>query len=332
MAHPSPDRHDHHDCNHDHAAHEHGHEEGHSHAHCHAPADFGRAFAIGTLLNLGFVGVEAGYGFWANSVALIADAGHNLSDVAGLLLAWGASALGKREATQRYTYGLGASTILAALANAVLLLVAVGAILWEAIGRISHPEAVNASTIIWVAALGILINGATAWLFTAGRHDDLNVRGAFLHMAADTAVSIGVVLTGVAILATGALWLDPLISIAIALVIVWGTWDLLKDSLHLAVAGVPEGIETQKVRGALEDLPGVSNVHDLHIWPTSTTASALTAHLVLRNGHPGDAFLLDATRMLNSRFGIAHATLQIEHGDGETCALQCDHNHRRGSN
>lgn len=310
--------------------HDHGdaHSHSHGHGHSHAPADFGRAFAIGTVLNLLFVAVEAGYGFWANSVALIADAGHNLSDVAGLLLAWGATALGKREATQRYTYGLGATTILAALTNAVLLLVAVGAIIWEAIGRISHPEAVNASTIIWVAALGILVNGATAWLFTSGRHDDINVRGAFLHMAADAAVSLGVVLTGFAILATGALWLDPLISIAIALVIVWGTWDLLKDSLHLAVAGVPEGIETQKVRGALEELPGVSNVHDLHIWPTSTTASALTAHLVLRDGHPGDAFLVDATRMLKSRFGIAHATLQIEHGDAEACALQCDLNHR----
>lgn len=315
--------------NHDHDD-DHEHEDhGHAHSHGHAPADFGRAFAIGTLLNLGFVGVEAGYGFWANSVALIADAGHNLSDVAGLLLAWGASALGKREATQRYTYGLGATTILAALANAVLLLVAVGAIIWEAIGRINHPEAVNASVVIWVAALGILINGATAWLFTAGRHDDLNIRGAFLHMAADTAVSLGVVLTGFAILATGALWLDPLISIAIALVIVWGTWDLLKDSLHLAVAGVPEGIETQKVRGALEGLAGVSNVHDLHIWPTSTTASALTAHLVLRDGHPGDAFLREATHMLQDRFGIAHATLQIEHGDAQTCALQCDLNHRK---
>ena len=199
-----------------------------------------------------------------------------------------------------------------------------GAILWEAAGRLRHPEAVDASVVIWVAALGILVNGATAWLFTTGRHDDLNVRGAFLHMAADAAVSLGVVLTGLAILATGTLWLDPAISIAIGFVIIWGTWGLLRDSVHLAVAGVPQGIEPGAVRVALEGLPGVSNVHDLHIWPTSTTASALTAHLVLRDGHPGDAFLLEATRMLKARFGIAHATLQIEHGDGETCALRCD--------
>ena len=308
---------------HGHHAHD-GEDRTQGHGHHHAPKDFGRAFAIGTALNIAFVVVEAAYGYWANSVALIADAGHNLSDVAGLLMAWGASTLGKRPASPRYTYGLGATTILAALANAVLLLVAVGAIIWEALGRFAHPAAVDASTVIWVAALGILINAATAWLFTAGRHDDLNVRGAFLHMAADAAVSLGVVLTGAAILLTGALWLDPLISIAIALIIVWGTWGLLKDSLHLAIAGVPRGIDANEVRRALQSLPGVSDVHDLHIWSTSTTAAALTAHLVLREGHPGDAFLVSASQMLDVRFRIGHATLQIEHGDGAGCPLHCD--------
>lgn len=297
---------------------------GHVHGHHHAPADFGRAFAIGTALNITFVIVEAAYGYWANSVALIADAGHNLSDVAGLLMAWGASVLGKRRASARYTYGLGATTILAALANAVLLLVAVGAIVWEALGRFSKPESVNAETVIWVAAFGILINAATALMFMAGRHNDINVRGAFLHMAADAAVSLGVVLAGIAILMTGWLWLDPLISIAIALIIVWGTWGLLKDSVHLAIGGVPPAIDAAAVRRALENLPGVSNVHDLHIWPTSTTSVALTAHLVLRDGHPGDAFLISASRMLDVRFHIAHATLQLEHGDGGFCALCCD--------
>lgn len=320
------EKHDHHDHDDDHHSHDH-HAQGGGHGHSHAPADFGRAFAIGTALNLAFVAVEAGYGWWANSVALIADAGHNLSDVAGLLMAWGASALGKRAATQRYTYGFGATTILAAIANAVLLLVAVGAILWEAVGRMRHPEAVETSVMIWVAALGIVINGFTAWLFTSGRHDDLNVRGAFLHMAADAVVSLGVVLTGLAIMMTGMLWLDPAISILIGLVIVWGTWDLLKDSLHLALSGVPEGINTQDVRGALAALPGVSDVHDLHIWPTSTTASALTAHLVLKNGHPGDAFIAETAQMLKLRFGIGHTTLQIEHGDAGMCRLQCDGHH-----
>lgn len=328
-AHGEP-AHDHdHEDSHSHGSGNHGHT-GHGHAghgHHHVPADFGRAFAIGTILNLSFVFFEAGYGFWANSVALIADAGHNLSDVAGLVMAWGANALGKRQASMRYTYGLGGTTILAALANAVLLLVAVGAIIWEAVWRISHPEAVDANVIIWVAALGILVNGVTAWLFTAGRHDDLNVRGAFLHMVADAAVSLGVVIAGFAILWTGKAWLDPAISIAVALIIVWGTWGLLKDSVHLALAGVPESIETEKVRSALATLPGVSDVHDLHIWPTSTTASALTAHLVLLGGHPGDAFLLDASNMLKAKFGIGHATLQIEQGDCDNCALQCDRSH-----
>jgi cobalt-zinc-cadmium efflux system protein len=301
-----------------------GQDHGHGHGHHHAPADFGSAFAIGTALNITFVIVEAAYGYWANSVALIADAGHNLSDVAGLLMAWGASVLGKQRASARYTYGLGATTILAALANAVLLLVAVGAIIWEALGRFAKPESVNAETVIWIAALGIVINAATAWLFSAGRHHDINVRGAFLHMAADAAVSLGVVLAGIAILVTGWLWLDPLISIAIALIIVWGTWGLLKDSVHLAIGGVPPAIDAAAVRHALEDLPGVSNVHDLHIWPTSTTSAALTAHLVLRDGHPGDAFLVSAAHMLEERFRIAHATLQIERGDGGSCALRCD--------
>lgn len=315
----------------EHHAGDHHHGSNHdSHRHCghlHVPSDFGRAFAIGTALNIGFVIVEAAYGYWANSMALLADAGHNLSDVAGLLMAWGASALGKRPASANYTYGLGAGTILAALANAVLLLVAVVAIIWEALGRFARPENVDAWTVIWVAAAGIVINAATAWLFFSGRHHDMNVRGAYLHMAADAGVSLGVVVAGIAILLTGLTWLDPLISIAIALIIVWGTWGLLKDSLHLAIGGVPPAIDAAAVRRALEVLPGVSNVHDLHIWPTSTTAVALTAHLVLSDGHPGDAFLISAACVLKERFGIAHATLQIEHGDAGLCDLRCDGGH-----
>ena len=250
-------------------------------------------------------------------MALLADAGHNLSDVAGLLLAWGATALSKRRPTPRFTYGFGATSILAALANAVILLIAVGAILWEAMGRFRSPEALDAGIVMWVAGIGLVINAITAYLFASGREHDVNISGAFLHMAADAAVSLGVVLTGLAILLTGWLWLDPVISIAIALVIVWGT-------LHLAIAAVPQHVEITDVRAAMLQLTGVSDVHDLHIWPTSTTSTALTAHLVMPAGHPGDAFLVAAGRMLEHRFRIAHATLQIETGDGDACGLRCD--------
>ena len=287
----------------------------HSHGHSHAPADFGRAFAIGTVLNLGFVAVEAGYGIAAQSVALLADAGHNLSDVAGLLIAWGAATLAKRPASTRFTYGLGSSSILAALANAMLLFVAVGAIAWEAVGRLADPPAVDAGVVVWVAAAGILVNGATALLFMRGRHGDLNVRGAFLHMVADALVSAGVVVAGLLILATGAAWIDPLVSLMIVAVILWSSWGLFRDALGMAMHAVPPGIDPRAVRAMLGALPGVTRVHDLHIWPISTTRVALTAHLVMPGGHPGDAFLDDLQHRLAHDFGVSHATVQIEQGD-----------------
>jgi cobalt-zinc-cadmium efflux system protein len=318
----------HHGCDHHHDGHLHGHgghdHSAHTHGHEHAPKDFGRAFALGTALNLGFVLIEAAYGIFANSMALLADAGHNLSDVFGLIVAWGAATLVKREPSHTFTYGLGSSSILAALANAVVLLIAVGAIVWEAVQRFWAPEVVNASTIIWVAAIGIVINGFTAWLFASGSKD-INVRGAFLHMAADTMISLGVVITGLAIIATGWLWLDPAISIAIAAVIVWGTWGLLKESARMALHGVPNGIDPGEVRVALASLPGVASLHDLHIWPISTTSTALTCHLVMPDGHPGDAFIAAASELLAEKFAIQHTTLQIERGDAAVCKLAPDH-------
>lgn len=301
-----------------HHHHEHGH--GHGHGHSHAPADFGRAFAIGTALNLGFVVVEAAFGIWADSVALLADAGHNLSDVLGLLIAWGAATLAKRPASQRYTYGLKSSSILAALANAVLLMVAVGAILLETVQRLGAPPPVQGMTMVWVAAAGIAINLGTALLFARGRHGDINIRGAYLHMAADAAVSAGVVVAGLIILATGWAWIDPLVSLAIVAVILWSSWGLFRDSLGMALLAVPPGIDPAKVSAYLTGLPGVARVHDLHIWPMSTTESALTAHLIMPGGHPGDAFLTEVQHRLDHDFAIGHATVQIEIGpDG--CAV-----------
>ncbi len=306
----------------DHHGHRHDH---HHHSHGHGPADFGRAFAIGTVLNLIFVAVEAAYGFYANSMALLADAGHNLSDVAGMVVAWAAVVLARRPPSTNFTYGLGTASILAALINAVLLLIAVAAIVWAAIERIATPQHVDAHIVFWVAAIGIVINVATAMLFHSGIKHDLNVRGAFLHMAADAAVSLGVVITALAMMTWGYTWLDPAISLAIAAVIVWGTWGLLRDSVRLSVHGVPPGIDVDQVRRALANMPGVVSVHDLHIWPLSTTQTALSAHLVMPAGHPGDDFLRIANETLHHEFSIAHATLQIEQGDGKMCAVQCDH-------
>jgi cobalt-zinc-cadmium efflux system protein len=317
--------------------HAHHHSAGHAHHghhHGHAPqAGHGRAFAIGIALNLAFVLIEAGYGFWADSMALLSDAGHNLSDVLGLAIAWGAALLAKRGATERFTYGLRSSSILAALFNALLLLVAIGGIVWESIHRLIEPTPVAAGTMMVVAAIGILVNGFTAFLFMSGHHD-LNIRGAFLHMVADAAVSLGVVLGGLAILWTGASWIDPVLSLAIAAVIFWGTWGLLKQSVALSLQGVPRGIAVPEVRKALEALPGVARVHHLHIWATSTTETALTAHLVMPEGHPGDRFLAEVNHTLEERFGIGHATLQIEvhapgaHDHGSTCPLdRHDHDH-----
>nr|WP_299598061.1 cation diffusion facilitator family transporter [Sphingomonas bacterium] len=309
--------HDHDDHGHDHGAHSHG---GHGHGapghgghgHSHAPKDFGRAFLIGTLLNLGFVIVEAGYGFAANSMALVADAGHNLSDVLGLLVAWGAASLSKRRPSTYYTYGFGRSSILAALFNAVFLLVSVGAIGVEAVRRLAEPEPIAGTTVMIVAGIGILVNGFTALLFMGGRHDDLNVRGAFLHMVADAALSAGVVLAAAAVLWTGWLWLDPVASLAIVAVIVAGTWGLLCNAVTMSLDRVPQGIAPDRVSAALAKLDGVSHVHDLHIWPMSTTKVAMTCHLVMPAGCPGDNFLHGARAMLRARFGIAHVTIQVE--------------------
>jgi cobalt-zinc-cadmium efflux system protein len=303
----------------------HGHDHLQGRVHVHAPASFGMAFAVGIGLNLIFVATEFTYGVLANSVALMADAGHNLSDVLGLAIAWIASVLTKRAPSTRYTYGLGGSSILAALFNAMLLLVAVGAIAWEAVLRLFHPEPVASGTIMVVATVGIIINGVTAWLFASGRKGDLNIRGAFLHMVADAAVSAGVVIAGLVILYTGWFWLDPLTSLVIVGVIVWGTWSLLRDSLAMSVDAVPASIDPQAVRRYLLSCAGVTTVHDLHIWPLSTTDNALTAHLVFPGGHPGDEFLLTTATELRQRFGIGHTTLQIEISEETACHLAPDH-------
>jgi cobalt-zinc-cadmium efflux system protein len=285
-----------------------------------ANASFTRAFAIGVVLNFAFVLLEVTFGFFAHSLALIADAGHNMSDVLGLLLAWGAATLSRRAPTERRTYGWKSSSILAALFNGILLLVSVGAIAWEAVRRLHNPPDVAAKTIVWVAAIGIVINTVTALMFFSGRKHDLNIRGAFLHMAADAAISLGVVLAGWAILATGLRWIDPAVSLVIAAVIVWGTWSLLRDSINLALHGVPEGIEIAAVRRYLVSLPHVTAVHDLHIWPMSTTETALTAHLV-RDVDDCDCALLDkAGKELLLQFQIHHATLQFETIEHE-CSL-----------
>ena len=288
------------------------------HRHGHAPADFGNAFLIGIVLNTGFVIVEAVYGWISGSMALIADAGHNLSDVLALLLAWGASVAAKRPASDRFTYGYKSSTILAALFNAGLLLVAIGAILFETLGRIAEPPAVQGETMAIVAGIGIVINAGTAALFMRGQHD-INIRGAFLHMAADTLVSVGVVVAGLAIMWTGERWIDPVVSLAIVLVIAWGTWGLLKDSVAMSMLAVPKGISESGVRAYLTGLPGVEAVHDLHIWPMSTTETALTAHLVIPSGHPGDGFLREVAHELEHHHRIGHATVQIE-----VSRVECD--------
>lgn len=309
---------------HDHRGHSHAGHAGHAHGEVVEPAGFGHAFAIGILLNTGFVLIEAGYGIASNSMALLADAGHNLSDVLGLIIAWVGVVLSKRQPTLRYTYGLRGSSILAALFNAMFLLVAVGAIAWEAIGRFANPEPVAGTTVIIVAGIGIVINAATAFLFFRGRKQDLNVRGAFLHMAADAAVSVGVVLAALAMLYTGWLWLDPAISLVIAGIIIWSTWGLFKDSLAMSLGAVPATIEPAAVRRYFEGLPGVTRIHDLHIWPIGTNEVALTCHLVMPGGHPGDSFLTRSAAELGARFGIGHPTLQIETSENPVCALAPD--------
>jgi cobalt-zinc-cadmium efflux system protein len=296
-------------------AHRHDHGLGGHHGHAHGPVNYDRAFLIGIVLNGGFVLVEAVYGVLSNSLALLADAGHNLGDVLSLALAWGASALARRLPTARHTYGLRRSSILASLTNAALLLVAVGAIVWEAVRRFGTPEPVAEATVIVVATIGIVINTATALMFMRGRHRDINIQGAFLHMAADAAVSLGVVLSAVAIMFTGWVWLDPASSVLIAIVITIGTWSLLRDSLNLALDAVPASVDRDRIEQFLAGQPGVREVHDLHIWAMSTTEVALTAHLVRPDLPTDDAFLSTIAHELREHHGVQHATLQVEQGD-----------------
>jgi cobalt-zinc-cadmium efflux system protein len=290
---------------------------GHDHSHgdhSHGPTRHDRAFAIGVTLNVGFAAVELAFGLVSQSLALIADAGHNFSDVAGLLIAWFAALLARKPATSLRTYGYRRASILAALANAALLIAAVGWIVVEAVQRFFDPQPVASTTVIVVAALGVVINTATALLFMRGREHDINIKGAYLHMAADAAVSAGVVTAGILIYFTGWLWLDPAISIAIAFVILWSTWSLARDSLNLSLDMVPPNVDRGEVEKYLASLPGVSNVHHLHIWAMSTTEIALTVHLVRPNASLDDEFLKDACEGLKRSFGIVHATFQIEAG------------------
>jgi cobalt-zinc-cadmium efflux system protein len=299
----------------------HAHIHSHGHGHAHTPADYGRAFAVGVALNLGFVVAETVFGFVANSMALLADAGHNLSDVLGLVVAWAGAIMAKRAASPRFTYGFKKAPILAALANCLFLLIAVGAIGAEAIRRLFHPSTTEGSTVIVVASLGIVINGVTALLFARGREHDINIRGAYLHMAADTVVSAAVVFAGLVIVWTGQRWVDPVISLAVAVVILWGSVGLLKESVWMSLAGVPSGIDVDVVEAELAELEGVDTVHDLHIWPLSTTETALTAHLVAPHIASTDELLQAARKMLHDRFRIEHCTLQIErtHLEDTTC-------------
>jgi len=293
--------------------HSHDHHHGHSHSrgHGHGARDFGRAFAIGIALNLGFVLIETVYGFIANSMSLLADAGHNLSDVLGLVVAWAGAVMARRAPSPQFTYGLKKAPILAALANSLFLLIAVGAIGAEAIRRLFHPSPTQGSTVMIVAAVGILVNGATAMLFARGREHDINIRGAYLHMAADAAVSLAVVFAGLVIAWTGQRWVDPVMSLAVAVVILWGSIGLLKESVWMSLAGVPAGIDADQVEAALAALDGVEAVHDLHIWPLSTTETAVTAHIVTLQADYPDELLSRARAVLQS-FKIEHCTLQVE--------------------
>jgi cobalt-zinc-cadmium efflux system protein len=337
MTGPDPHRHhDHHGHAHAHAGHDHSHggswwrallahDHGHGHSHAHAPRDFGRAFAIGTALNLGFVVAEVGFGFAANSLALIADGAHNLSDALGLAAAWLAAWLGRLPPSDRRTYGYGRASIMAALLNAALLIGATGAIILEAAQRLLSPVPVESGTMIWVAALGIAINAGTALLFLRGRESDLNARGAFVHMVADAAVSVGVVAAGFIIAWSGQRWIDPLVSLAIGIVILAGSWRLTRDTVDMALDAVPSRIDRGEVEAYLRGLPGVTSVHDLHIWAMSTTQTALTAHVVRRDAAADDKFLAQMRDGLRDGFSIAHATVQVESGDPDhPCALACE--------
>ncbi|HEX4194999.1 MAG TPA: cation diffusion facilitator family transporter [Stellaceae bacterium] len=323
MAH-TPHGHDHHHDDHDHAGHDHHGHDHHHHQH-NLGGDLGIVFAISIALNLGFVVIEGIFGFISHSMALLADAGHNFSDVLGLAAAWGATMLAARRPSARYTYGLRSSSILAALLNAIILLIAVGGIVVEAVQRLLAPAPVGGVTIIAVACAGVVVNGAAALMLGHRHHDDLNVESAFAHMLGDAVVSVGVAISGAIILWTGWLWLDPAVSIVVSAVIVLGTWRLLRRSLDMALQAVPPGIDPTAVRAQLLLVSGVSEVHDLHIWAMSTTSTALTAHLIMPAGHPGDACLADVASALQKRFGIEHATIQVETGDpAHPCVLVPD--------
>jgi cobalt-zinc-cadmium efflux system protein len=306
-----------------------GHDKDHHHhhgglGHSHGAVNFGRAFAIGTALNIGYVIVQVIFGIAAHSLALVADAGHNLGDVLGLVLAWWASHLTRQPATDQRTYGLRRSSILAALANAIFLLVAVGGISWEAIRRFGDKSAVAGWTVIWVAAIGVIINLGTALLFQAGRERDLNIRGAFLHMAADASVSFGVVMAGAIILFTGWHWLDPTVSLLINAIIVYGTWGLLRDSFNLAMDAVPPGVNVSEVRRYLQSIPAITDAHHLHVWALSTTETALTVHLVKPDPFDDDGLLQRINQELTERFGIGHATIQFERENLQQCQSEGD--------
>jgi cobalt-zinc-cadmium efflux system protein len=318
------DHHHHHGAGHDHHGHDHGdlHE---GRGHLHVPTDFGPMFAAATILNVALVAVQVFYGVVAHSVALLADAGHNFGDALGLIIAWIAHWLAKLHPTARYTYGFRSATILAALANGVILLVATGAIILEAVQRLFQPGDVAGLAVMLVAGLGIVVNGVSAGLLAAGRRGDLNIQGAFLHMVADAAVSLGVVVAGGVILLTGWNWLDPAVSIVISLVIVWGTWRLLREAVNHSLDAVPAKIDPTAVAKYLGELPGVTAIHDLHIWSMSTTEIALTCHLVIPAGHPGDEFIDAVCHHLHDTFAIVHATMQIELGDAGACRLAPDH-------
>ena len=292
-----------------------------SHDHNHQISNYNRAFAIGVMLNVIFVAIEAGYGVAAGSLALIADAGHNLTDVLSLLLAWGAALLATKPATEKRTYGFRKVTIMASLASAILLLVALGGITWEAIGRFFDPKPVEGMTVIAVAAIGVVINTITALLFVSGQKHDLNIRGAFLHMAADAGVSFGVVVAGIIIMVTGWLLIDPLISLLIVAVILVGTWSLLRDSMNLAIDSVPKGIDIAGIKRYLTSLENVCQIHDLHVWPLSTTEVALSVHLIIVDDSLNNDFLPELQQQLHDRFSIEHSTIQIERQDDGPCML-----------
>jgi len=314
-----------HDRHHDRHS-DHGHLHGVGGHHHHSPMNYDKAFAIGISLNILFVVIEASYGVMANSLALLADAGHNLSDVLGLIVAWFATYLVRKKPSHEYTYGLRSSSILAALLNALFLLVAMGGVVWEAIGRFRHPPEVAGSTVIVVAIIGIAVNGVSAYLFSSGHKDDLNIKGAYLHLLADALVSVGVAVAGVVMIYTKWNWLDPLVSILVSLIILKGTWDLLKESLRLAMGAVPLSIDRAAVFEFIKSKKEVSAVHDLHIWGMSTTENALTAHVVTPSGHPGDSFLHHLSQELKEKFKINHSTIQIEIGNDtdHACELEPD--------